>query len=128
MDIVVGRDLIIVGIIVLIAVIAILALVWAIRHSSAGTKRAEIELEKEKLSILQKDMAAQAKVHPFTKLAPEKIAELRAVEEENDALELDIYAKQKMVEARLRKLENLVQDAKLDRMLRKIDMEEKKVK
>jgi hypothetical protein len=128
MEIMVGNELVIIGLIVLIAIVFILVIVWAIRHTSAGTKNAEIELEKQKLSILQKDIAAQAKVHPFTKLSVERIAELRAVEEANDTLELDIYAKQKMVEARLRKLENLVQQAKLDRMLLKIDLEEKKVK
>lgn len=128
MEVVLGNSVLILGIIVLLGIVLILLIIWAIRHSSSGTRRAEIELEKEKLSVLKKDMATQARVHPFTKLAPEKIAELRAIEEENDALDLTIYAKQQMVEARLRKLENLVKDAKLDRMLLKIDLEEKKVK
>jgi hypothetical protein len=37
------------------------------------------------------------------------------------------YAKEKMVETRLRKLENLVKGAKLDLMLKRVDDEEKKV-
>jgi hypothetical protein len=50
------------------------------------------------------------------------------LEDENELIELNNYHKEKIVESRLRKLENLVREGKLMRMILKLDLEEKKVK
>jgi short subunit fatty acids transporter len=115
-------------IIILGALIVVLLIIWAIRHSQTKVRKLEIEVERQKLDILAKDLDAKAKVHPFTRLSTEQIQTIRVVEDENNLLELNNYAKEKMVEIRLLKLENLIRQAKLDRMLIKLDVEEKKVK
>lgn len=120
--------LIIYLIIILGALIIVLLIIWAIRHSQTKVRKLEIEVEKQKLDILAKDLDAKAKEHPFTRLSAEQIQTIRVVEDENNLLELNNYAKEKMVEIRLLKLENLIRQAKLDRMLIKLDVEEKKVK
>jgi hypothetical protein len=125
MDIVIPDDWMIVAILVLLGVLLALVVIWAVRHPRSGTRRMEIELEREKLDILKRDMARTA--HPFSRLSPDKLAGLRALEEENDSLELDIYASQQTVEARIRRLENRVKQAKLARMIKKIDDEEQKI-
>ncbi len=112
----------------IIALIIVLLIVWAIRRSRSNVRKMEIEVEKQKLDILAKDIDAKAKVHPFTRLSAEQIQTIRVVEDENNLLELNNYHKEKMVEIRLLKLENLVRQSKLDRMLLKLDVEEKKVK
>lgn len=112
--------------IILIALLVIVfALAWAHHRSKNLTRRKELEIEQEKLDILKKDMAA--KVHPFTKLSAEQLDALRTLESENEALEVNNYAKERMVESRIRMLENLVKGAKLDQMLKRITEEEKKV-
>jgi hypothetical protein len=114
-------------VIILVALLVIvLVIAWAVRHAKTGTRTMELENEREKLAILKKDMAA--KIHPFTKISAEQLATLRTLEVENETLEVNNYAKEKMVETRLRKLENMVKGAKLDQMLVRIDDEEKKVK
>jgi hypothetical protein len=50
------------------------------------------------------------------------------VEDENITLETNIFAREKLVEKRLDRLENYVKVRKLDNMIGKIQTEEKKVK
>ena len=85
-----------------------------------------IQLEQDKLKIIQMDAATKA--YPFTRLSPEQTAEIRNVEDENITLETNIFAREKLVEKRLDRLENYVKVRKLDNMIGKIQTEEKKVK
>ena len=105
-----------------------LFIVWLIARtmskSKTATRLAEVDLEKEKLKVIQKDMAE--KVLPFTRLSSEQVTALRAIDQDNEALGTDIYAKRKEVEGRMQRLENYITQAKLDNMLVKIGHEEKK--
>ena len=128
MDLNAPPDWFILAILLLFALLLILIVVWAIRRSQGHVRKMEIEVEKQKLDLLAKDLNTQAKVHPFTKLSTDQIQSIRTLEDENELIELNNYHKEKIVEARLRKLENLVREAKLERMILKLDLEEKKVK
>ena len=105
-----------------------LFIVWLIARtmskSKTATRLAEVDLEKEKLKVIQKDMAE--KVLPFTRLSSEQVTALRTIDQDNEALGTDIYAKRKEVEGRMQRLENYITQAKLDNMLVKIGHEEKK--
>ena len=91
-----------------------------------NTSKHNVALEQDKLKILQMDAATKA--YPFTRLSPEQTAEIRDVEDENITLETNIFAREKLIEKRLDRLENYVKVKKLDNMLGKIETEEKKVK
>ena len=121
-------DWFVLAVILIIALILVLIVIWAIRRSHSSVRKMEIEVEKQKLDLLAKDLDTRAKEHPFTKLSTEQIQSIRTLEDENELIELNNYHKEKIVEARLRKLENLVREAKLERMILKLDLEEKKVK
>jgi hypothetical protein len=121
-------DWVIIALILLFALILILIVIWAIRRSRSDERKMEIEVEKQKLDLLAKDLNTQAKPHPFTKLSTDQIQSIRTLEDENALIELNNYHKEKIVESRLRKLENLVREGKLMRMILKLDLEEKKVK
>jgi hypothetical protein len=128
MDLYALPDWFIIAVLLLIALLLILIVVWAIRRSHGNVRKMEIEVEKQKLDLLAKDLDTRAKEHPFTKLTTDQIQSIRTLEDENELIELNNYHKEKIVEARLRKLENLVREAKLERMILKLDLEEKKVK
>ena len=85
-----------------------------------------VQLEQDKLKIIQMDAATKA--YPFTRLSLEQTTEIRDVEDENITLETNIFAREKLVEKRLDRLENYVKVRKLDTMIGKIQTEEKKVK
>jgi DNA integrity scanning protein DisA with diadenylate cyclase activity len=127
-DAILPTEVLLAMVLILAAIAIVLAVVIAIRSAKSGTRRMELELEKQKLSIVQQDIEKKAKEHPFSRLSAEQIGAIRTIEEENDVRELNIYAKEKIVEARLRRLENMVREAKLDRMQVKLDTEERKVK
>jgi flagellar biosynthesis/type III secretory pathway M-ring protein FliF/YscJ len=91
-----------------------------------NTSKHNVALEQDKLKILQMDAATKA--YPFTRLSPEQTSEIRDVEDENITLETNIFAREKLIEKRLDRLENFVKVKKLDNMLGKIETEEKKVK
>jgi len=116
------------GEVYLILFIIALFIVWLIARtlskSKTATRLAEVDLEKEKLKLIQKDMAD--KVLPFTRLSSEQVTALRAIDQDNEALGTDIYAKRKEVEGRMQRLENYITQAKLDNMLVKIGHEEQK--
>ena len=128
MDLYAPPDWFIIAMILLFALLLILVVVWAIRKSHGSVRKMEIEVEKQKLDLLAKDLDTRAKEHPFTKLSTDQIQSIRTLEDENELIELNNYHKEKIVEARLRQLENLVREAKLERMILKLDLEEKKVK
>ncbi|MEI6292168.1 MAG: hypothetical protein WCP36_00695 [Methanomicrobiales archaeon] len=128
MDLTAPPDWFIIAILLLFALLLILIVVWAIRRGHGNVRKMEIEVEKQKLDLLAKDLDTRAKEHPFTKLSTDQIQSIRTLEDENEVIELNNYHKEKIVEARLRKLENLVREAKLERMILKLDLEEKKVK
>ena len=128
MDFTAPPDWFIIAVLLLFALLLILIVVWAIRRSHGNVRKMEIEVEKQKLDLLAKDLDTRAKEHPFTKLTTDQIQSIRTLEDENELIELNNYHKEKIVEARLRKLENLVREAKLERMILKLDLEEKKVK
>jgi hypothetical protein len=120
-----NEELITVGIIILILFFFYLFL-REVRLMKTHTKRMELELDREKLKLLQQDMVSKG--HPFTRLSTEQMSALKAVDEENFFLETDIFAREKMVEGRLKRLEDYVKLAKLEKLLRKIEKEEKKIR
>ena len=117
---------------VLIAALAILGvfilylMLREVRIMKTYNRKAELDLEKDKLKLLQQQ--AESKAFPFTRLSPEQTAEIRNVEDENTHLETNIFAKEKLIETRLNRLENFVKVRKLDNLMGKIQEEEKKVK
>ena len=110
----------------IIALFIVYLIARVMSKTRAETRKAELEVEKEKLKVIEKDMAE--KLLPFTRLSGEQVTSLKAIDQDNEALTTDIYAKRKEVEGRMQRLENYITQAKLDNMLVKIGHEEKKVK
>ena len=108
--------------------IFIIIFIWLIVREFRLMKSSKysVQLEQDKLKIIQMDAATKA--YPFTRLSPEQTTEIRDVEDENITLETNIFAREKLVEKRLDRLENYVKVRKLDTMIGKIQTEEKKVK
>ena len=112
---------------VILGILIILIIYLIVRELRImNTSKHNVALEQDKLKILQMDAATKA--YPFTRLSPEQTAEIRDVEDENITLETNIFAREKLIEKRLDRLENYVKAKKLDNMLGKIETEEKKVK
>jgi flagellar biosynthesis/type III secretory pathway M-ring protein FliF/YscJ len=111
-----------------ILAIFILIFIWLIvrEFRLKDAAKHSTQLEQDKLKIIQMDAATKA--YPFTRLSPEQTTEIREVEDENITLETNIFAREKLVEKRLDRLENYVKVRKLDNMIGKIQTEEKKVK
>jgi flagellar biosynthesis/type III secretory pathway M-ring protein FliF/YscJ len=108
--------------------IFIIIFIWLIvrEFRLMNTAKHSTQLEQDKLKIIQMDAATKS--YPFTRLSPEQTTEIRDVEDENITLETNIFAREKLVEKRLDRLENYVKVRKLDNMIGKIQIEEKKVK
>nr|WP_320160329.1 hypothetical protein [uncultured Methanoregula sp.] len=119
-------DTVILVALVIIGVFILYLMLREVRLMKTSGRQLELELEKDKLKLLQQH--ADAKNFPFTRLSPEQTAEIRTVEDENTNLETGIFAKEKLIETRLTRLENFVKTRKLDNMMGKISEEEKKVK
>jgi len=116
-------------IIIALAILGVFILFLMIRElrlMKTGSRKEEIELEREKLKILQQHATASG--YHSTRMSPEQIAGIKCVEDNNATLETTIFSKERLVETRLKRLENYVKIAKLDNMMGKIDQEEKKVK
>jgi flagellar biosynthesis/type III secretory pathway M-ring protein FliF/YscJ len=111
-----------------ILAIFIIIFIWLIvrEFRLMRASKYSVQLEQDKLKIIQMDAATKA--YPFTRLSPEQTTEIREVEDENITLETNIFAREKLVEKRLDRLENYVKVRKLDNMIGKIQTEEKKVK
>ena len=108
----------------IIALFVVYLIARVMSKTKAETRKAELEVEKEKLKVIEKDMAE--KQLSFTRLSTEQVTALKAVDQDNEALTTNIYAKRKEVEGRMQRLENYITQAKLDNMLVKIGHEEKK--
>jgi flagellar biosynthesis/type III secretory pathway M-ring protein FliF/YscJ len=113
--------MVILGLIIIIIIYLIVREIRLMKASKYST-----QLEQDKLKIIQMDAATKA--YPFTRLSPEQTTAIRDVEDENFSLEANIFAREKLVEKRLDRLENYVKVRKLDNMMGKIETEEKKVK
>ena len=119
-------DTVLTGILVVLAMVIVYLIIREIRIMKTANRTIELELEKDKLKLLQQHEAS--KTFPFTRLSHEQTMEIRQVEDENTGLETNIFAKEKLIETRLTRLENLVKTRKLDNLLENIQEQEKKVK
>ena len=120
------RELITVGIILLV-LFFIYLIIREFRLMKTDARKMELELDRDKLKLLQQDMLS-SRGYSFTRLSSEQFSSLKHIAEENFALETDIFAKEKTVEARLKRLENYVKLGKLEKLLEKIKKEEKKIR
>lgn len=119
-------DTVIFFVLIVLAMFVIYLIVREFRLMKTSGRKIEIDLERDKLRLLQQQ--AEAKVFPFTRLSPEQVAEIRTVEDDNTNLEINIFARERLIDTRLKRLENYVKLAKLDKMLGKIQHEENKEK
>ena len=119
-------DTVLMGILVVLAMLIIYLIVREIRIMKTANRTIELELEKDKLKLLKQH--EESKVFSFTRLSTEQTAEIKKVEDDNTSLETNIYAKEKLIETRLNRLENLVKARKLDNLLGNIQEQEKQVK
>ncbi|MDO8872241.1 MAG: hypothetical protein Q7V05_05870 [Methanoregula sp.] len=119
-------DTTLMGILVVLAMVIVYFIVREIRIMKTASRSIEMELEKDKLKLLKQH--EESKVFSFTRLSQEQTAEIKNVEDDNTSLETNIYAKEKLIETRLNRLENLVKTRKLDNLLGNIQEQEKKVK
>lgn len=113
-------------ILLFIGLIIVYYIIRELRLARETPRIAEIELEKEKLKLMK--MEYEQRGQPFFKVSPEKMEEIRNLDEENVQLETDIYAKHNTVEKRIQRLENMVKSTKLDHLIEKIKDEERKVR
>ncbi|MGA2917850.1 hypothetical protein [Methanoregula sp.] len=119
-------DTVLVGILVVLGMAVVYLIIREIRIMKTSNRTTELELEKDKLKLLQQHEASR--VFSFTRLSAEQTAAIRQVEDENTDLETTLYAKEKLLEMRLTRLENLVKTRKLDNLLSNVQEQEKKVK
>ncbi|PKL69517.1 MAG: hypothetical protein CVV30_08155 [Methanomicrobiales archaeon HGW-Methanomicrobiales-1] len=119
-------DTVLMGILVVLAMVVIYLIVREIRIMKTANRTVELELEKDKLKLLKQH--EESKAFPFTRLSMEQTAEIKTVEDDNAGLETNIFAKEKLIETRLTRLENLVKTRKLDNLLGNIQEQEKQVK
>ena len=119
-------DTVLVGILIVLAMVVIYLIIREIRIMKTTNRTIELDLEKDKLKLLQQHEAS--KMFPFTRFSPEQTAAIRQVEDENLALETDNFAKENLLEKRLTRLENIVKTKKLDNLLNNVGEQEKKVK
>lgn len=115
-----------IGIAIVFGVIVCLYLiVREIRLMRTNNRKLELELEREKLSVLRPN--TETKGPSLIQLTDEQLDSLREIDDINGTLDKSLFVKQKLVHGRIQKLENLVKTEKLDRMLTKIQEEEKKI-
>ncbi len=119
-------DTVVVGILIILALAIVYLIVREIRIMKTANRTIELELEKDKLRLLQQHEAS--KIFPFTRFSPEQTAAIRQVEDENTVLETNLFAKENLLEKQLTRLENMVKTRKLDHLLNNVQEQEKKVK
>lgn len=119
-------DTVVMGILVVLGMVIVYLIIREIRIMKTSNRTAELELEKDKLKLLQQHEAAKG--FPFTRFSAEQTAAIRQVEDENTTLETNIFAKEKLLETRLSRLENFVKERKLDNLLLDVEGKERKVK
>lgn len=120
------NDTMLAGLIIVLGMVVVYLIIREIRIMKTSNRALELSLEKDKLSLLQQHEAKKA--FPFTRLSPEQTAEIRQVQEDNASIETMVFAKEKLLEARLARLENIVKTRKLDNLLVNATEQEKKVK
>ncbi|MBU7024047.1 MAG: hypothetical protein HXS40_07745 [Theionarchaea archaeon] len=120
-----NEELITVGVI-FIALIFVYIILREIRLMRTDARKMEVELDRDKLKLLQQDVLSRG--YPFTRMTSEQLNHLKEIDEQNFMLETDIFAREKSVESRLKRLENYVKLEKLDRLLERIQKEEKKLR
>jgi len=123
---VVITDTHILAIIALLGMVVFYLIIREIRIMKTSNRALELDLEKDKLKLLQQHDAQ--KTFSFTRLSSEQMDAIRKVEDENTALENGIFAKEKLLEIRMTRLENLVKEKKLDNLLSGVTEQETKVK
>jgi len=119
-------DTVLMGVLVVLGMVIVYLIIREVRIMKTANRTTELELEKDKLKLLQQHEAS--KVFSFTRLSAEQTGAIRQVEDENAELETTIYAKEKLLEIRLTRLENVVKSRKLDNLLGNVQEQEKKVK
>ncbi|MBU7018712.1 MAG: hypothetical protein HXS44_14475 [Theionarchaea archaeon] len=126
MDLVLTREELITVGIILVVLFFIYLFLREFRLMKTDARKMEVELDREKLKLLQQDMVSRG--YPFTRMTQEQMSSLKSIDEENFLLETDVFAREKAVEARLKRLENYVKLGKLEKLLEKIQKEEKRFK
>ncbi|MCK9631217.1 MAG: hypothetical protein M0R30_06195 [Methanoregula sp.] len=120
------NDTIVLGMVVVAGMAIVYFMLREIRIMKTANRTTELELEKDKLKLLQQHEAQKG--FPFTRLSPEQTAAIKEVQDENRTIETNIFAKEQLLETRLTRLEHLVKSRKLDNLLANADEQEKKVK
>ncbi|MBU6998096.1 MAG: hypothetical protein HXS41_04520 [Theionarchaea archaeon] len=126
MDLVLTNEELITVAVVFVALIFVYLIIREFRLMRTDARKMEIELDREKLKLLQQDVLSKG--YPFTRMTSEQLDHLKEIDEQNFVLETDIFAREKAVESRLKRLENYVKLEKLDRLLERIKKEEKKIR
>ncbi|HII98190.1 MAG TPA: hypothetical protein HA272_02720 [Methanoregula sp.] len=119
-------DGVLTGILILLGMVIVYLVIREIRIMKTANRSLELELERDKLKLLQQHEAQKGL--PFTRLSVEQTAAIRQVEDENETLETRVYAKEKLLETRMTRLEHLVKERKLDNLLANEEVQERKVK
>jgi hypothetical protein len=119
-------DGVLTGILILLGMVIVYFVIREIRIMKTANRSIELELERDKLKLLQQHEAQKGL--PFTRLSVEQTAAIRQVEDENETLEARVYAKEKLLETRMTRLEHLVKERKLDNLLANEEVQERKVK
>lgn len=110
----------------LLALIVIYLMIREFRIMRTSSRKIAADLERDKLKVLQQE--AEAKAYPFTRLSPDQVAAIKQVEDDNTTLGVNLFAKERLLDTRMTRLEYYVKQAKMDNMLGKVAQEEKKVK
>lgn len=119
-------DGVLTGILILLGMVIVYLVIREIRIMKTANRSLELELERDKLKLLQQHEAQKGL--PFTRLSVEQTDAIRQVEDENETLETRVYAKEKLLETRMTRLEHLVKERKLDNLLANEEVQERKVK
>jgi hypothetical protein len=119
-------DTVVTGFLVFLGMVVVYLIIREIRIMKTSNRAIELDLEKDKLKLLQQHEAS--KTFSFTRLSAEQTEAIKNVEAENATLETNIFAKEKLLETRLTRLENIVKEKKLDNLLSNVTEQEKKVK
>ncbi|HVP96496.1 hypothetical protein [Methanoregula sp.] len=119
-------DMVYLGIFIILGLFVLYLIIREIRLMKTTNRTIELDLEREKLKLLQQHEAE--KLLPFTRFSPEQTAAIKQVEDENTALSTDNVAKENLLEKRLTRLESIVKGKKLDVLLTNVTEQEKKVK
>jgi len=110
----------------ILALVVIYFIIREFRIMRTSSRKIAADLERDKLKVLQQE--AEAKAYPFTRLSPDQVAAIKQVEDDNTNLEVNLFARERLLDTRMKRLEYYVKQAKLDNMLGKVAQEEKKVK